>query len=155
MTANTFFEWLTTSPWANAMNGPVWAFPVVESLHFIGFAMSVGTIAIVDFRLLGFGMVRQTAADLEADLHCWTLAGIALMLVTGPLMFSADAVRYSVNPSFRFKMTCLALALLFQFTVRRRMTQADVPPAAARLTGLLSLALWTAVIAGGRMIAFV
>ena len=47
----SFFEWLSTSPWANAMNGPEWAFPVVESLHFMGFALSIGTIAIVDLRL--------------------------------------------------------------------------------------------------------
>ena len=62
MSGATFFEWLTTSPWANAMNGPEWAFPVVESLHFIGFALLIGTIAIVDLRLLGIGMRRQTAA---------------------------------------------------------------------------------------------
>jgi hypothetical protein len=40
-------KWLTTTPWAKAMNGPEWAFPVVESLHFIGLALSVGTIAIM------------------------------------------------------------------------------------------------------------
>ncbi len=49
-------EWLVASPVANAMNGPEWAFPVVQSLHFIGFAFLIGTIAIVDLRLLGLGM---------------------------------------------------------------------------------------------------
>ena len=100
-------------------------------------------------------MRRQTAAELAADLNRWTIAGVALMLTTGPLMFSADAVRYHVNPSFRFKMTCLAIALVFQFTAHRRMTRADAPPWAAKLTGLVSILLWTAVVAGGRMIAFV
>ena len=151
----SFFEWLTTSPWANAMNGPEWAFPVVESLHFIGFAFSIGTIAIVDLRLLGWAMRRQTAAELAADLDRWTLAGFALMLVTGPLMFSADAVRYHDNPSFQFKMVCLSIALLFHFTIHRKATASQVPPIAAKLAGGLSLVLWTAVVAGGRMIAFV
>jgi len=150
-----FFEWLTTSPWANLMNGPEWAFPVVESLHFMGFALSIGTIAIVDLRLLGIGMRRQTAAELATDLQRWTLAGFALMLITGPLMFSADAVRYHENPSFQFKMTCLMTALLFHFTLHRRATRAGTPALAARLAGGLSLLLWTAVVAGGRMIAFV
>jgi hypothetical protein len=152
---SSFFEWLVTSPWANLMNGPEWAFPVVESLHFIGFALSIGTIAIVDLRLLGIGMRRQTAADLSADLERWTRAGIVLMLITGPLMFSADAVRYHVNPSFRFKMSCLTAALLFHFTLHRRATRPDTPPIVARFAGALSIALWTAVVAGGRMIAFV
>jgi len=150
----TFFEWLTTSPWANAMNGPEWAFPVVQSCHFMGFALFIGTIAMVDFRLLGWGMRRQTAAQLAADVAPWTLAGLAIMLTTGFLMFSADAVVYHVNPSFRFKMWCLTAALLFHFTLHRRAIAADVPRLAARLAGGLSLALWTAVIAGGRMIAF-
>jgi hypothetical protein len=155
MSASSFFEWLTTSPWANAMNGPEWAFPVVESLHFIGFAFSIGTIAIVDLRLLGLAMRHQSAAELAADLDRWTWAGFALMLITGPLMFSADAVRYHDNPSFQFKMVCLLIALLFHFTIHRRVTRSDVAPVAAKLAGALSLALWTAVVAGGRMIAFV
>src|SRR5262249_22477911 len=99
MSATPFFEWLVTSPWANAMNGPEWAFPVVQSFHFIGFALSIGTIAIVDLRLLGLGMRRQTASEWSADLSRWTVLGIVTMLITGFLMISADAVRYHVNPS--------------------------------------------------------
>ena len=92
------------------MNGPEWASPVVESLHFIGLALSIGTIAIVDLRLLGIGMRRLSAGELAADLDIWTWIGLALMLITGPLMFSADAVNYRHNPSFQFKMMCLSLA---------------------------------------------
>src|ERR1700680_3945347 len=103
-------EWLGGSAAASAMNGPEWAFPVVESLHFAGFALLIGTIAIVDLRLLGFGMRRQSASELGGDFAPWTLAGLAVMLITGPLMFSADAVVYYVNPSFRLKMACLLTA---------------------------------------------
>jgi hypothetical protein len=155
MFASSFFEWLTTSPWANAMNGPEWAFPLVQSLHFIGFAFSIGTIAIVDLRLLGWGMRRQSAAELAADLDPWTRVGFALMLTTGPLMFSADAVTYHNNPSFQFKMVVLLAALLFHFTIHRKAARSEVPPLAAKFAGGLSLVLWTAVVAGGRMIAFV
>ncbi|MGC9948622.1 MAG: DUF6644 family protein [Bryobacteraceae bacterium] len=155
MSAPSIFEWLTTSPWANAMNGPEWAFPLVQSLHFIGFAFSIGTIAIVDLRLLGWAMRRQSAADLAADLDRWTWVGFGLMLITGPLMFSADAVAYHNNPSFQFKMTVLFVALLYHFTIHRKVARSAVPPLAAKLAGGLSLVLWTAVVAGGRMIAFV
>jgi len=151
----SFFEWLTTSPWANAMNGPEWAFPVVQSLHFMGFALSIGTIAIVDLRLLGIAMRRQTAGELAADLNRWTWIGIAVMLITGPLMFSADAVRYHYNPSFQFKMISLTVALLFHVTLHRRAVRSGTSPLLAKLAGGTSLALWIAVVAGGRMIAFV
>jgi hypothetical protein len=155
MPGESFFEWLSTSPLANAVNGPEWLFPLIQSIHFVGFALSIGTIAIVDLRLLGLGMARQTASELAADLHRWTLAGFAVMLITGPMMFSADAVAYHNNPSFRFKMNCLTIALLFHFTLHRKATAPQVSPGIAKLAGAVSLMLWTAVIAGGRMIAFV
>ena len=151
----SFFKWLTASALASAMNNNEWAFPLVQSLHFMGFALSIGTIAIVDFRLLGLAMRRQEAAELAADLNSWTLAGIAVMLITGPLMFSTDAFAYHVNPSFQFKMVCLTLALLFHFTFHRRAVRPDVSPAAAKLAGAVSLLLWTSVVAGGRFIAFI
>jgi len=150
-----FFRWLVNSPWSHFINSYEWVFPAVQSLHFIGFAMSIGTIAIVDLRLLGLGMRRQGPAELAADLAPWTHVGIAVMLTTGPLMFSTDAVAYHFNPSFQFKMACLMLALLFHFTVHRRAVRPDVPPIAAKLAAATSLLLWTAVVAGGRMIAFV
>jgi hypothetical protein len=154
MTAE-FFRWLVNSPWSRVINNYEWIFPAVQSLHFIGFALSIGTIAIVDLRLLGLGMRRQAAAELAADLAPWTLVGIAIMLTTGPLMFSTDAVAYHFNPSFQFKMTCLMLALLFHFTLHRRAVRPDVSPIAAKLAAVTSLLLWTAVVAGGRMIAFI
>ena len=148
-------KWLNGSAAANAMNGPEWAFPVVESLHFTGFALLIGTIAIVDLRLLGFGMRRQSVSDLAEDLSPWTLAGLAMMLITGPLMFSADAVVYYVNPSFRFKMVCLAIAIFYNFTVHRWASRSEPSPVVGKLVAFFSLVLWTAVVAGGRMIAFV
>lgn len=154
LSLQSFFEWLNQSPIANFMNGPEWAFPMVESLHFIGFALLIGTIAIVDLRLLGLGMRRQTASELAKDLAPWTLAGLVVMLTTGPAMFAADAVVYHINPSFRFKMNCLLVAIIFHFTVHRKVTAPEVSPAVGKLVACVSLALWTAVLGGGRMIAF-
>ena len=92
---------------------------------------------------------------LAADLAPWTHAGIAVMLTTGPLMFSTDAVAYHYNPSFQFKMVCLMLALLLHFTLHRRAVRAGANPIAAKLAAAMSLLLWTGVVAGGRMIAFI
>lgn len=150
-----FFRWLVNSPWSHAINSAEWVFPAVQSLHFIGFAMSIGTIAMVDFRLLGFGKGNAGAAELAAGIAPWTRAGIAIMLTTGPLMFSTDAVGYHYNPAFQFKMVCLTLALLFHFTVHRMAVRPAAPPIFAKLSAAASLLLWSAVVAGGRMIAFI
>jgi hypothetical protein len=155
MTVPEFMQWLSTSPVANAMNGPEWAFPVVESLHFIGFAFLIGTIAIVDFRMLGMAMRRQPVAQLASDLAPWTRIGLAMMLITGPMMFSADAVTYSVNPSFRLKMIFLVIAILYNFTLHRVAVRSEKPGVIGMLAAVVSLLLWTSVLGAGRMIAFV
>lgn len=152
---DSFFRWLTTSPWAKVMNGPEWAFPVVQSFHFIGFAFSIGTIVIVNLRQLGLGMKKQTAAELHSDLNRWSWIGIAMMLITGPLMFSADAPTYHYNPAFRFKMEVLTAAILYQLIVQPFSVRPNFPRVAAGLAGLVSIALWTLVLAGGRSIAFI
>ncbi|HKD08260.1 MAG TPA: DUF6644 family protein [Bryobacteraceae bacterium] len=152
---NDFLRWLVNSPWSHAMNAAEWVFPVVQSFHFIGFAFSIGTIAIVDFRLLGLGMKKRQPGELAADLEPWTRAGIAAMLLTGLLMFSTDAVGYHNNPSFQFKMVCLTAALIFHFTLHRHAVRSEASAFTAKFAGALSLLLWTSVIAGGRMIAFV
>lgn len=152
---NNFLRWLVNSPWSHWINSYEWIFPAIQSVHFIGFAVSIGTIAMVDFRLLGLGMRRQTPTELAADLNRWTLLGIAIMLVTGFLMFSTDAVTYHNNPSFQVKMTCLMVALVFHFTIHRRAVKPGITPLGAKLAAAISLLLWTTVLAAGRMIAFV
>lgn len=151
---NSFLRWLVNSPWSHWINAYEWVFPAVQSVHFIGFAVSIGSIAMVDLRLLGFGMKRQAPAELAADLNRWTLLGIAMMLVTGFLMFSTDAVTYHNNPSFQIKMTCLMVALVFQFTIHRWAVRRS-GAVGAKLAALASLLLWTTVLLAGRMIAFV
>src|SRR5215510_3175015 len=128
-----FLRWLVNSPWSHAMNAAEWVFPVVQSFHFVGFALSIGTIAMVDLRLLGLGSPRLKPAELAADLEPWTKAGIVVMLITGPLMFSTDAVAYHFNPSFQFKMVCLTLALMFHFTLHRIAVRPGAPAIAAKL----------------------
>ena len=151
---NSFLAWLVNSPWSHWINTYVWVFPTIQSVHFIGFAVLIGSIAIVDLRLLGFGMRRQAPAELAADLDRWTLLGIAMMFVTGFLMFSADAVNYHNNPGFQFKMICLMVALAFNFTIHRRALRPGANQIGAKLTAGASLLLWTMVLAGGRTIAF-
>ena len=91
-----FFRWLVNSPWSHALNSAEWVFPAVQSLHFIGFAMSIGTIAIVDFRLLGFGKGHAGTAELAAGLAPWTLVGIAVTR----FMPGADQSNATALPAF-------------------------------------------------------
>ena len=110
-------------------------FPAIQSVHLIGIAMFVGTTILVDLRTLGFGIRRHMEPN---------LIGLAIMLITGPILFLSDVPRYLANPAFVFKMMFLALALGFHFTIHRKHT---------RLAAVLSMILWTCVVIGGRAIA--
>jgi hypothetical protein len=145
------FQWLGSIPVADTINDSEWLFPVIESIHITGLAVLIGTIAIVDFRLLGLTLRDRPVPEIAADLRLWTLAGIGIMLTTGPLMLSAEPERGYGNPAFYFKMTCLLLALVTHFTIHRRAIRSD---GGGRLAACLSLLLWTGVVFGGRAIAF-
>jgi hypothetical protein len=114
-------------------------------------AILVGTVAIVDLRLLGLVLRERPVSQIAADLRLWTWAGIGIMLTTGPLMLSAEPERGYGNPAFAFKMCCL-LALVIHFTIHRRATRPG--QAGGKFAACVSLVLWTSVIFGGRAIAF-
>jgi hypothetical protein len=140
---------------SNPLNTNEWAFPVCEVLHIIGFAIAIGTITMVDLRLMGVGLKKESAADLLKGTRAWTLGGLALVLITGPLIFSSDPNMYLHNASFRFKITALALAILYNYTIHRWVALKQTSGGVAALAGLISLALWVSVVFGGIFIAFV
>ncbi len=139
----------------NPLNDSPLSFPILECIHIVCFSLSVGTIALVDLRLLGLGMRHQTPAQLLEDTWVWSLVGIVMMIFSGLLLFSSDTDMYVPNPAFHFKMGVLALAILFNYTIRRKTAQAEVTPPYAKLVGATSLTLWSAVVFGGIFIAFV
>jgi hypothetical protein len=140
---------------ANPLNSSELAFPVLECFHILGFALSIGTIAIMDFSLLGIGMLRQTPVQLARDTALWTLGGLTLMFFSGLLLFSSDPDMYYLNVAFLIKMIFFASAIIFHYTIHRRAASPDTSPARRRLVAYTSLLLWSGVIFGGIAIGFV
>ena len=132
-----------------------WLFPAIQSVHIIGLTMLVGTISLVDLRLLGVWMRRQDIADLATGLAPWTFAGLLTVLVTGPLLFWSDLARYVYNPAFVLKMGLLAIALAVHFTLHRSAVRRDAvhAPTKRKLAAVFSLILWSGVVVAGRAIA--
>jgi hypothetical protein len=142
-------------PSTNPLNTNEWAFPVAECIHIAGFALSIGTVALVDLRLLGLGMRKQSSAQLVKDTAPWTLIGLAVMLLSGPVIFSSNPMFYLRNGAFQIKMLCLFLAIVFNYTIHHKVATSNASPLAGKLVGAISLALWVSVVAGGIFIAFI
>lgn len=153
---------LETSGLGDALRRSVWLYPAVEILHILGIALLVGAIAGVDLRLMGVRAPLLPADALARLLLPVAVAGFALAVPTGFLLFMAEATALAGNPMFLTKLALVALALVniavFHRGVGHRMAAWGLdarPPAAARAAGAASLALWVAVLACGRLIAYV
>jgi hypothetical protein len=140
---------------ADVLNSSEWLFPIAECFHITAFAWSIGLIAAVDYRLLGFGIQHSTPSEVLRDTAPWTLLGLAVVLLSGPLLFLSDARMYLHNPSFVFKMYALAAAILFNYTIHRQVAKSDSSSQGVRVvTAVVSLLLWISVVFGGLFIAF-
>jgi len=145
---------LSFDPSANPLNNNEWSFPFFECIHIATFAMSVGTIAIVDFRLLGIAMGRQTAAQLLKATWIWTLVGLVIVITSGMVIFTTDPLRYYYNSAFRYKCIALLCAVIYNYTIHRKVASSEPSPLVAKLVGGFSLLLWISIVFAGLFYAF-
>jgi hypothetical protein len=136
-------------------------FPWIESTHVLMAVIVVGSIAIVDLRLIGVAAHRRGARQLILDLLPFTWMAFVGAVITGSLLFTSNAIGYIDSKPFLFKMVVLVLAginmAVFHLTAYRRIGDWDetMPtPPAARISGILSLTLWIVVVFLGRWIGF-
>jgi hypothetical protein len=146
-------QWLHASAPATWMREAPWAWPAVEALHILGFAVLFGSVLLVDLRVLGFGGRLDGRALAQYALRA-TRVGAVLALATGLPMFAAHAPTLAGNIAFRIKLALLAVALANAavFHWRSGMRRQD---ALARCQAALSITCWTLVIICGRGIAYV
>ncbi|SRR6266508_1171108 len=152
-----FFQWCEATAIGTAIRSSPWAFAVIESFHLLGLSVIGGAVLVVDLRLLGWGLRKQRISDVARDAYPWLVGSLIVMLVTGIGLFLSESTKCYYSPAFWVKMTSLALAMSFTFTVRRKVTMADetrVRPIWFKVVALVSLALWLGVGAGGRWIGF-
>jgi hypothetical protein len=139
---------------ANPLNASPLIFPMIECFHIAGFVMAIGTCALIDFRLLNLAMAHQTSAQITKDTGPWTLAGLILVICSGLLIYSTDPDLYYLKLHFLLKMGFLVLAIVFHYTVLRKVALSSEPPGKSKLAACVSLALWVAVVFGGIFIGF-
>src|ERR1019366_9680762 len=116
-------ETLNAATLEATLNASPFTFPMLEVTHIVSFAIAIGTIALVDFRLLGLAMLRQTAGKLARDTRMWTLLALSTAIFSGLLMYATDPDKFYLNVSFLFKIACLILALAFHYTIHGRVVQ--------------------------------
>jgi uncharacterized membrane protein YhdT len=157
MSLLTFFQWCEASGIGETIRRSSWLFPVIEAIHLLGLGVIGGAVLVVDLRLLGLGLRRQSAAQLTRDAQPWLLGSLVLMIITGGLLFLSEAIKCYYHDAFWFKMSCLFLAIVFTFTIQRKVIMTDesrLRPLWSKVVAVVSVLLWAGVGIGGRWIGF-
>jgi uncharacterized membrane protein YhdT len=157
MSLLTFFQWCEASGIGETIRKSSWLFPVIEAIHLLGLGVIGGAVLVVDMRLLGLGLKRQSAAELTRNAQPWLVGSLVLMIITGGLLFLSEAIKCYYHDAFWFKMSCLFLAIVFTFTIQRKVTMSDetrVSPVWSKVVAVVSVLLWAGVGIGGRWIGF-
>jgi hypothetical protein len=143
-------DWLFAlqgSGFAHGLRASTWVYPFVATLHAVGASLAVGAVVLMDLRLLGWGANLDRAAVLRFALPV-ALAGAALAMLSGLMMFATGAAHYARNPAFLLKMAALVFALWNALAFHRSAA------AAGRVHAAASLVAWLCVVAGGIFTAY-
>ena len=150
------FEWFEATGLGQTVRQSLWLFPVIEAIHLLGLCLLGGSLLIVDLRMLGVGLRNQGISELAGRARPWLVGSVALMLLTGILLFLSEAVKAYYNRSFLVKMIALAIALVYTFAIRERITRDEAFDTSlrSRLVAAASIAIWFTVAAAGRWIGY-
>lgn len=154
-------DWLQATSLGQAIKTSNFLFPTIETVHVLALSMVVGSIAVVDLRLLGLVWRERSVTDLSAEFLPWTWSCYGIAVVAGFLLFTSNATTYAETGAFRIKFLAMGLAGLnmaaYHFRTCRTIAQWDnamPPPPTVRLAGGVSLALWIAIVFCGRWIGY-
>lgn len=157
MSILSFFTWCENSFIGEAIRDSRWLFPAIESVHLLALAVIGGAVLVMNLHLLGFGIKRQPTAQLWRDTLPWLLGSLTVMLISGVLLFTSEATKLYYHEAFWVKMISLLLAMIFTFTVVRKVALAEpgrVRSLWGRAVAAMSILLWSTVGVCGRWIGF-
>jgi hypothetical protein len=136
-----------------------WGWPAMESIHFLGLSLLVGTIVLFDLRLLG--MARRIPIAALHKLIPWGITGYGINLASGAMFLMAMPDQYIYNPAFHFKLLFMAIAgfnasAFYLVAARRTMGPEASPevPRRAKVIAVTSIAMWVGIIVCGRLLTF-
>jgi len=160
MSLLTFFQWLEATSWSVSMRESEWIFPLIETVHVLALSVMLFPTALMDLRLLGLAMRRESISNVRSQLLPWIWSGFAVMIVSGIFVMWSHPVKYYNSPFARAKVVLLVLAgvnaMMFEWTARRKVPTWDqgLTPFRVKCAGAISLLIWIGVVVMGRAIAY-
>jgi uncharacterized membrane protein len=145
-------RWLQDNSFIVAINGTSWTAAALEIVHYFSMFILVGSMVVVDLRVLGLVGQRQDATELAGRLFPWIWISFALNFLSGFLMFAGSATSYYRNDVFYDKVVVIVLAIVTNVIVQQRVSRWNrlpAMPASAKVLAAVSIALWIGAIVAG------
>jgi uncharacterized membrane protein len=145
-------RWLQDNSFIAVVNGTSWMAAALEIVHYFSMFILVGSMMIVDLRVLGLVGRRQDAAELADRLFPWIWVSFAVNFLSGFLMFAGSAASYYQNDIFYDKVAIVLLAIVANVIVQQRMSKWNrlpAMPASAKVLAAVSIVLWIGAIIAG------
>jgi len=139
----------------------IYGYTALLSLHVLSMCLFFGLVLMMDLRLMGIGNMRTPFSQLQRRLFPWQMLGMVVSAVTGAILIYGQPSRFYTNIFFYVKMVMMFVAAINALAFHQssyhtvgRWDAGGAPPASAKLSGVLSIALWRASSSRGRLIAY-
>ena len=143
------WEALQHAAWVTTLGATRWLYGLVLVVHYFALFVCVGTIVLLDLRILGVANRNLPLSPLARQLRLWTWSGFGAAVVSGFLLFATKAAIYAAVTPFRVKILVIVLAVMCALAVEWSVPKWDrerVIPVTATLLALMSIVLWLGAI---------
>ena len=149
-----FFQWMGELGFSAYFLNSVWPTPIVQCIHLLAVAVFAGAVLIVDLRLIGVGLTSASVADLARTAQPWLVWSFVALVLTGIPQMASTALKQYYSPFFWWKMEALFVGVVVTFVIRRIISREEgrFGPVWPKVVGVTSIALWTSVTIGARLI---
>jgi len=148
-----FALWLaSTPPSVFIQEHNAWAIPAIQSVHIVGIGLVMGSVLMIDLRILGLAWTDQTLRQTSSRFGPWLTGSLWLLLVTGLLMVVGEPVRELVSFSFWLKMALVAVGTVVAVAFQRALRREE--GGSMKMLAIITFLVWIAVIFLGRLIAY-
>ena len=150
-----FFEWMGGTRLSAFFLESIWPTPIVQNIHLVAIAVFAGSVLVVDLRMLGRGLRETPLADLARAVEPWLIGSFVVLVLTGIPQMASTALKQYYSPFFWWKMQAVLIGVIWTIAVRQRIAmrpEAELGPVWPKVVALVSIALWTSVTIGARLI---
>ena len=143
------WEALEQTSWVKTLGETGWMYVSISVIHYLTMFWFIGSMAVVDLRVMGIAARKRNLAELSNQLYPWAWTGLALAIVSGFFMFATDAGDWAPDSVFHVKLGMIGISLVFAILVRvwapKWSAQSEIPMW-AKVLAALALLFWIGTI---------